>query len=354
MVSIARIEHYGENDVGRMNPRHTVFMVAQGTQGKGQPLASCIVSDQADSIRSVGWDVRIGIVDDRTSMRGITRNVRRLKGEIACAQPGVLHAQYGTVTAAVARLVRGDIPLVVSFCGDDLLGTPEDGAAWRIRERIGRSFGIWAARDAAAVIVKSRNLYQALPEDIRGKAVVIPNGVDLEWFMPLDRGVCRERLGWPKNPRVVLFNASRGDNRRVKNPALAHAAMKVISNEIPDVILHTIFDSDRKELRWMMNAADCLLVTSLHEGSPNIVKEAMACNLPVVSVPCGDVAERLDGTWPGGVGPYDGAVLAGMIASVLRAGCRSNGRERMIAQGLSANAVAERIIGVYRGVTKRD
>jgi len=354
MVSFARIEHSGESDVERMNPGHTVFMIVHGTRENGQLSVSCIVSGQADSLRSAGWDVRIGVVDDRTSVRGITRNVLRLKGEITRAQPGVMHAQYGTVTAAVARLVRADIPLVVSFCGDDLLGTPEDGAAWRIRERIGRSFGIWAARDAAAVIVKSGNLYRELPEDIRVKAIVIPNGVDLEWFMPLNRGMCRERLGWAKNPRVVLFNASRGDNRSVKNSALAHAAVKVLSNEVPDVVLHTMSDSDREEVRWMMNAADCLLVTSLHEGSPNIVKEAMACNLPVVSVPCGDVAERLEGTWPGGVGPYDAGALAEMIGDVFRVECRSNGRERLLAQGLCAKVIADRIIEVYRKVQGRD
>ena len=80
----------------------------------------------------------------------------------------------------------------------------------------------------------------------------------------------------------------------------------------------------------------------------------MACNLPVVSVPCGDVAERLEGTWPSGVGPYDADALAEMIRGVFRAECRSNGRERLLAQGLCAKMVADRIIGVYRKVLGRN
>src|SRR5262245_15872230 len=101
------------------------------------------------------------------------------------------------------------------------------------------------------------------------------------------------------------------------------------------------------DVRLMMNAADCLLVTSLHEGSPNIVKEAMACNLPVVSVPCGDVVERLQMTYPGGVAPYDVKTLAEKIDEVLKAGRRSNGRERLIEQGLTTPNVAKSLIQIY-------
>ena len=102
----------------------------------------------------------------------------------------------------------------------------------------------------------------------------------------------------------------------------------------------------------MLNAADCLLVTSLHEGSPNIVKEAMACNLPVVSVPCGDVVERLKATQPGMVCPYDASALACGMAVVLGEGHRSNGREQLVAQGLTLLRVAEQLIQLYRSVQK--
>ena len=97
----------------------------------------------------------------------------------------------------------------------------------------------------------------------------------------------------------------------------------------------------------MMNAADCLLITSLQEGSPNIVKEAMACNLPVVSVPCGDVSERLRSTSPGGIRPYDAVALGGCVRDVISAGGRSNGREQLIAQGLSNSAIAKTLAKIY-------
>jgi glycosyltransferase involved in cell wall biosynthesis len=104
----------------------------------------------------------------------------------------------------------------------------------------------------------------------------------------------------------------------------------------------------------MLNAADCLLVTSLHEGSPNIVKEAMACNLPVVSVPCGDVVERLEKTYPGSIRPYDAAALAGAIYEVLKTGRRSNGREQIVIQGLTLAKIAERLVQIYRHVQQKN
>ena len=96
-----------------------------------------------------------------------------------------------------------------------------------------------------------------------------------------------------------------------------------------------------------INAADCLLVTSLHEGSPNIVKEAMACNLPVITVPCGDVEERLASVQPGCVASYDATQLTSSIRQVLEWGGRSNGRDELVRQGLTARTVAARLSRFY-------
>jgi glycosyltransferase involved in cell wall biosynthesis len=164
---------------------------------------------------------------------------------------------------------------------------------------------------------------------------------------------CREKLGWNKHSQIVLFNGSIDDNQISKNPALARATIGVLSKTVPDVILHVLSNASHAEVPIIMNAADCLLVTSLHEGSPNIVKEAMACNLPVVSVPCGDVAERLKLTCPGSICPYDARILAGAIEQVLESASRSNGRDQLIAQGLTAANVAHRLIETYQQVQEK-
>jgi teichuronic acid biosynthesis glycosyltransferase TuaC len=96
----------------------------------------------------------------------------------------------------------------------------------------------------------------------------------------------------------------------------------------------------------MMNAADCLLLTSDWEGSPNVVKEALACNLPVVSVGVGDVRERLRGVQPSLIVSRDAQEIGKGLAEVLNQSQRSNGHQ--LISHLSSEAIARRIVSVYR------
>src|SRR3972149_2306778 len=336
------------------NSKASVFMVTSGNWRDGLLEITTFVKSQAESLRCAGWDVFLGVVDDRISIRGIMRNFRALKKERTKVRPAVVHAQYGSVTAAIGNLIKGDLPLVVSFCGTDLLGTPQRGLRWRVREAGARQIGFWAARHAAAVIVKSNNLYEALPQSLRHKSNVLPNGVDINLFKPMARDECRDKLGWNKRSKVVLFNGSKDENQLCKNPSLARATVDHLSKIMPEVILHVLSNASHAEIPIIMNAADCLLITSLHEGSPNIVKEAMACNLPIVSVPCGDVAERLRMTRPGRICPYDANILAEAIQNVLSSGRRSNGRVQLISQGLTTARVAESLIQIYRQVQENN
>ena len=330
----------------------SVFMVVNSNLKDRVSEISSFVVGQAQSLRDSEWQTFFGIVDDRTSVRGILRNISRLKEEIGRIKPRLVHAQYGSVTAAVANWIKGPLPLVVSFCGDDLLGTPIPGLTWRLRERGARFAGLWAARRAAAIIVKSDNLFQALPVSLRDRVTILPNGVDMSWFKPMDRNKCRSKLGWATQSKIVVFNASHNEDQYRKNPCLARATVDLLVRSVPDVSLRVMSNANSEEVRLMLNAADCLLVTSLHEGSPNIVKEAMACNLPVVSVPCGDVVERLKPTTPGEICPYDPAVLAQAVQRVLLTGARSNGRDQIKEQGLTAESVAARLVQLYSHVLR--
>ena len=323
-----------------------VFSISAGKFIDGVPHTWTFVETQTRSLADLGWAVTLSVVDDRTSIPGIARNVWRLRAEVARSGAEVVHAQYGSVTAAVANAARGALPLVISFCGEDLLGTPEPGLLWRVRTRASRSIGLMAAWRAQALVVKSRNLLFALPAPLRSRAEIIPNGVDDKVFAPLSRTDARAKLGWNESQPVVLFNADSVHLHR-KNLPLAQATMTELRQSHPLAKLETLSSIPQADVALKMSAADCLLVTSLHEGSPNIVKEAMACNLPVVTVPCGDVEERLGGVEPGCVAPYDSALLTSAIRQVLDRGERSNGRNELARQGLTARAVAAQLGRLY-------
>ena len=298
---------------------------------------------QIEFLRRAGNDVMLFGVDDRISPGGVVRNVRELRIQVTRFRPDLLVAYYGTMVGAVTRSAAGGIPFVITFRGSDLLGSSNPGWKWQLRDRLGRFLSLWAASGARQIVVNGSGLYQSLPVGLRAKTHNLPNGINTEIFSPIPRDLARRQLGWPVEEKVILFNAGVGSGQVVKNRPLAEEALALLSN----VRLEAISNCTREEVALRMNASDCLLVTSLHEGSPDLVKEAMACNLPVVSVPCGDVPERLQGVSLSFIQPYNARKLAEASEMVLKAGGRSNGREQLFAQGLDTVSVTGKVLAVY-------
>jgi glycosyltransferase involved in cell wall biosynthesis len=315
-----------------------------------------VYATQVEFLQRAGNEVRLFGVDDRTSPRGIRRNLRELTAEIARFRADLVVAYYGTMVAAISRLAARRTPFIVTFRGSDLQGTSNPGWKWRLRDRLGRMLSLFAGAGAKQIVVNGSGLLNALPKSLRHKAHNLPNGINTEIFSPIPRDEARRRLGWPLEEKVILFNAGIDSGQVVKNRPLAEAAISRLGpsrrglalSAVEGVRMEAISRCTREEVALRLNASDCLLLTSLHEGSPDLVKEAMACDLPVVSVPCGDVPERLEGVEPGGVRPYDAGQLAEALEAALWSGRRSNGREQLFKQGLDIVSVTERVLNVYR------
>ena len=194
----------------------------------------------------------------------------------------------------MARLVTHvvkDRPVVVTFHGSDLLGQPFERPLRRFLSTCGVLASQQAARRCDGVVAVAEHLLKSLPENIPSSQIqVIPCGIDLELFQPIDRALCRERLGWMQDTFHILFQNT-GD--LVKRPELAQAAVERLKALGVNAELHQLRGVSHEQVPIWLNASDVLLVTSRHEGSPTIVKEALACNLPLVSVRVGDIPQRI-------------------------------------------------------------
>jgi glycosyltransferase involved in cell wall biosynthesis len=312
------------------------------------PALGVYIEQQIKGLGQIGLNVDVMVVDRLA--RGMSCYLglgRKVQARIVSCQPDLVHVMYGGVMADVVTRAVGDVPTVVSFCGSDLLGELLSGPIRKFVSRYGVMASHKAAGRATGIIVKSENLRDALPNHVDpSKVRIIPNGIDLERFRPLSQETCRARLGWDADRFHVLFPTNGGDP--VKRPDLARSAIdRVIRSGIP-AELHYLCGVAHDEVPVWLNASHSLLLTSLHEGSPNIVKEALACDVPIVSVDVGDVRERIQGIDGCYIALAEASDLATKLSLVYASPRRVSGRVKMHA--LSLERVAQRLKELYEEI----
>jgi teichuronic acid biosynthesis glycosyltransferase TuaC len=300
------------------------------------------IKRQAEFLQAAGVAVEVFAFIGRKNPVRYLWNWTRVRRRVATGRFDLIHAQFGQ--SGLLALPK-TLPLIVTFRGSDLLGIISDVTGRRtLAGMVSRWTSRLVARNADAVVVVSEHMKQFLPPG--ASASVIPSGLDLELFRPIPKAEARRRLGLPEHRNLVVF-AGRPSQAR-KRYGLAKQAVEVLNRSLP-ADLHVVWGVPHEEVPLHMSAGDVLVFTSLQEGSPNVVKEALACNLPVVSVRVGDVPERLQGVSPCEVCDDERPeTLAGALERVLRRKERSNGRDAVLS--LDEHVLTAKVIGLYRSV----
>ena len=333
-------------ETGVGHPKRTVLMVCPELPSADNPGSMAPAARQIESLAPLGIESKI------VDMRGIPKlkylqaipRIRKCASDV-----DLVHAHFG-FCAWLAYLAQApnwnSKPLVISFMGDDLLGTPYNEAG--DLEWFSKVMARWNTRlskKAVAVITKSREMADLLPVE----ATVIPNGVDIEIFKPVNRDLACEALQVNASETRVLFPGN-PDNPR-KRFKLAKSAVELAQEKLGrELTLVPLWNVSPDEVPKLMNSCDAMLMTSLIEGSPNVVKEAMACDLPVIGVPVGDVHEMLldvKGCYRTSAQPKD---IADKLVQLLKSERVTNGRETILNRGLDLSSVARRVVDVYASV----
>jgi len=321
-----------------------ILMVTPELPGPGRPGTMAPTARQIESIRRLGVDVNV------LEVRGVKRlkYLQRL-GDLYALTPSVdlVHAHYG-YCGWLARS-QTSRPIVISFMGDDLLGTPDVTGRIGGFSRCVVQADRWLAHAVDAVIVKSADMARVVAPV---RVHVIPNGVDLQMFRPLDMDGAKARLGLSAGTCYVLFPGRPEEPRKAFPLAQAVAAETARRIGAPIELL-PLGRVEPDQVPLYMNACSAMVLTSFLEGSPNVVKEAMACNLPIVAVPVGDVSELLHGVDRCATGPRDVGALSAALADILRNAARSNGRSAVEQKGLDLGSVARKVVDVYEDVLSR-
>jgi teichuronic acid biosynthesis glycosyltransferase TuaC len=326
-----------------------VLMITSEWPAPGRPRTTYFIKRQAEFLSAAGVDITVFQFRGAKRPDYYLRAWLRLRRQLSRGRYDLVHAQFGQ--SGLLALPK-QIPLVVTFRGSDLLGIVGRDGKYTWASKIGKWASRVVARAANAVIVVSEHMKASLPNGVR--PLVLPSGLDFNLFRPIPRAEARARLGLPSDRRLVLF-AGNPDTAR-KRFGLARAAIAALTAGQPPgaatVELVVAWGAPHEEMPLYMGAADALLFTSMQEGSPNVVKEALACNLPVVSVAVGDVPERLRGVSNCElVDDERPEALALALGRVLAAGHRSDGREHV--QQLNEQHITQRVIDLYRSVLGR-
>ena len=296
-----------------------------------EPYLGCFVRDQVEDLRALGAEVEVQAFDGRHHKRRYLTAAGTLRRALRHGRFDLVHAHYGLSGAVAAMQLR--TPVVTTFHGSD---------AWvRWQRRVSQAVARRTQPIAVAPVVAA-----ALRLD--GRAPVIPCGVDLDLFHPGDRAEARRQLGWPQDGPCILFPAARGDRSKAANKRVDvfDATVACVRRRIPEAHAASLDGLPRHEVALAMRAADVAVMTSVREGAPVAVKEALASGTPVVSVAVGDVPDLVRGLPGCAIAARDPEALAAAVGDAFRGGGDPRLREAMEAYG--RRPIAERVLAVYR------
>lgn len=293
-----------------------ILIVASYKNGGFAPF----VAEQAEALRKAGCAIEwFGV--QRKGLLGYVREIPRLREVVRSYGPDVVHAHYG-LSGLLANLATRRVPVVTTYHGSDV----NEGFV-RVLSRAAMRLSKWN------IFVSKRLMEKAQGGE---RCSVIPCGVDLP-----------KAASGRRNRKKVLF-AGAFDNE-VKDAALAFESMKGVDAELMELKGY-----EREEVVRLLGTVGCVLMTSKNEGSPQVIKEALVCGCPIVSVDVGDVKERVEGVkgcWVVfGRAPED---LRAALALALALEGETNGREKIIKDGLTNEQIAKKIVAVYESVVSR-
>ncbi len=304
-----------------------VLVVTNMYPSADRPWSGVFVQDQVESLKRLGLDVDVFLVDGPKNRINYAIGIPRLWKQLIGNSYDLLHAHY--VYSGIVARAQPRLPVVLTHHGPEVF-------MFRNQAALCRMVTPWFDE----VLVMSQEMKDKLgyPD-----AHIIPCGVDMDRFQPTPYQQAREALGMPLDKKIVLWA---GDPRRPeKRFELVTEAVGILQKDDPSIELILLSGKAHGDVSMYMSAADVLLLTSDAEGSPMVVKEAMACNLPVVATPTGDVEEIIGATGGCYVCTQDVSDIVEKTRLVLDQKSRTSGRKDV--ERFDLEAIARRIVGVY-------
>lgn len=309
------------------------------------------VLEQGGSLRTFGCEIEYFLVRGNYLCA-----VKALKQKILECHPDIVHAHYGL--SAITAELQSLVPVVTTFHNGETLN-------WHVNLLT----SLFSLR-AKHVVYVAQHIYDLVYFKAK-KYSIIPCGVNMEDCHIIDKTVARRQLGFEDGVKYILFGGAFDDLR--KNYAILRNAVERIEQApwVPveggercgDIVCLEMKGLSRAECVLRMNACDLFALPSHSEGSPQALKEAMACNCPILATDIADVRHVL-GDLPGhyvlrnpcktherwDADKNSLQEMVTLLQEALMYNKRTNGRQRIIDKGLATEQVAKKILAIYKQI----
>jgi N-acetyl sugar amidotransferase len=305
-----------------------VLVVCSGNKSNGEfrfALDQPFIYEQTKSLELLGIEFELFLIKGK-GIFGYLRNIRRFRNTLRNKNFDVVHAHNGP--SGFIAILQRYVPVIITFHGSDI-----NLRYINILSSISSLFASWR-------IFVSQKLYDKIYLKPKKRFSIIPCGININEFNPIDKLTARKELNLDLNKKYILF-ASAFDNK-VKNFPLAKKALESI---IHNYELIELKKKTRREVMLLLNACDILLLTSKSEGSPQVIKEAMACNCPIITTDVGDVHSIIKNTEHCFICTFDPEGIADKIRVLLEMPVRTKGRD--LITSYDNNKIAREILNIY-------
>lgn len=326
-----------------------ILHVVSGLPTVEMPYYQPFIQIQIDSLIREGLDIEVLDIKGYNTPINYIKSIKLIKNLIKEKDINLIHAHYSYCGFTSVKATEQRIPIVLSLMGSDILGRPDENGKLTLRGIFDKSLSTSVAKKVNHIIVKSEEMKSSI--NLSVPISVIPNGVDFHKFKPIDQFEAREKLGFNPDDFIILFLGKQTIPR--KNFTLARNAVEKFTSTSgnSNIKLVAPYGISQNDVVYYMNAANVLLLTSYWEGSPNVIKEAMACNLPIISTDVGDVRKIIVDAFSCFIVGFSEIAISDKLSVIYKNRKRSNGRDKI--SHLRDSVIAREIIGIYENTVDR-
>lgn len=291
------------------------------------------VTEQAEALVGLGANVDYFTIKGK-GLLAYFCNSSALKKKIREFAPDVVHAHYGL--SGITAVLQRSVPVVVTFHNGETLSI--------ITNLLSSFFSLFAKH----TIYVAQHIYDLSYFKHKSNYTILPCGISLEECVITDKSYSREKMKLSKDKKYILFGGA-FSNLRKNYPLLQKAIQLLDRNDIEVLEMNGL---SRSEITQLMCACDVFALPSKSEGSPQALKEAMACNCPILATDVADIKHLLGNLEGHYVCTFELQNVAEQLAAALTFNKRTQGRQRIMELGLDNESIAKRLISIYENILK--